>query len=265
LENDDVLPELLPPLLRHFCRDDVASVRAAVIQYLPFLLHTNSELGWALMADCYREPQKALWELAERVLYYNYHASFDRVKGYLDRILLEAPESAGSTWGRIGVFSANLGHPVVGEASIMGLLHILRRDPLPDGVLPVIDRSLKREKSARHLDTEVAEAYISVIQNDTKRYELRGFIEWISEEAAGDPLGWLSVVEKFSERLEALGNDSGIIRGEPLVKALVEILREADESDDPVLIKRAITLQDRFLRLGLHGMEEMVEKASVRA
>ncbi|MEO1376168.1 MAG: hypothetical protein AAFW70_18015 [Cyanobacteria bacterium J06635_10] len=40
-----------------------------------------------------------------------------------------------------------------------------------------------------------------------------------------------------------------------------EILREADEGDNPQLIQRAISLQDRFLILGIRGMEELLNKA----
>lgn len=40
------------------------------------------------------------------------------------------------------------------------------------------------------------------------------------------------------------------------------ILREADELDDPELIQKAIALQDRFLKLDLQGMEDMLNSAA---
>jgi hypothetical protein len=42
---------------------------------------------------------------------------------------------------------------------------------------------------------------------------------------------------------------------------LKEILSEADETDDPELIQRAISLQDHFLRLNVYGIEELLTKA----
>jgi hypothetical protein len=46
-----------------------------------------------------------------------------------------------------------------------------------------------------------------------------------------------------------------------LIATLKEILSEADETDDSELIQRAINLQDRFLRLDIHGIEELLAKA----
>jgi hypothetical protein len=40
------------------------------------------------------------------------------------------------------------------------------------------------------------------------------------------------------------------------------ILREADELDEPELIQKAIALQDRFLKLDIRGMEEMLNSAA---
>ncbi|NER46009.1 MAG: hypothetical protein F6J92_04835 [Symploca sp. SIO1A3] len=47
----------------------------------------------------------------------------------------------------------------------------------------------------------------------------------------------------------------------PLIAALNEILREADETDNSELIQRAIRLQDSFLELNVHGIEELLASA----
>ncbi len=44
---------------------------------------------------------------------------------------------------------------------------------------------------------------------------------------------------------------------QPLITTLNGILREADETDDPELVQRAINLQDRFFRLDIRGIEEL--------
>jgi hypothetical protein len=49
-----------------------------------------------------------------------------------------------------------------------------------------------------------------------------------------------------------------------MVPVLLEILREADETDDPELIARAVRLQDEFLRLGVHGVQELLDKSAFR-
>jgi len=72
----------------------------------------------------------------------------------------------------------------------------------------------------------------------------------------------LLLLEKLAPKVEGWGLYGGFLHGEPLIDAMLEILREADQSDDPMLIARAIALQDRFLGLGLMGMEAMLEKAT---
>lgn len=85
-------------------------------------------------------------------------------------------------------------------------------------------------------------------------------LEWIAAESAVDPLSALSLLERVAggveaERLKGGYSDSG------LTIALNAALRQADESDDGALIRRVIALQDWFLRLGYHVVEEMIEEA----
>lgn len=91
----------------------------------------------------------------------------------------------------------------------------------------------------------------------------------MSYEARRDPLSALDMAEVLVEKLEmkmrsrsGAGTRSHLLwRTQPLIAALNEILREADETDDSELIHRAISLQDCFLRLDLHGIEELFVKA----
>ena len=50
-------PELLFPLLRRCARDPVASVRAALLDHLPYLTSRRHVLGWQLFRDIFRESQ----------------------------------------------------------------------------------------------------------------------------------------------------------------------------------------------------------------
>ncbi len=99
LEQDREPPELLFPLLRHFARDPVMAVRAALLDYLPYLTFKRHELGWQLFYDIFRERQDHLWPLAERHLYHQYMEYFDDVAPCLDRICAEAIEEGR---GRLG-------------------------------------------------------------------------------------------------------------------------------------------------------------------
>jgi len=89
-------PELLKPLLLRLASDPVASVRAAILRGLPYLHYRQPELGWALLDRCLVTPHPALWELAGETLLYQLHHRYDRVAGYLGRMLSEAAGPAGT-------------------------------------------------------------------------------------------------------------------------------------------------------------------------
>ncbi|MCI5224287.1 MAG: hypothetical protein D3924_16870, partial [Candidatus Electrothrix sp. AR4] len=110
LEKEIELPELLFPLLRHYALDHVQSVRAALLQGLPFLTSKRPAWGWQLFEDIFRDAPTLLWPLAERHLYHQYHNHFEKVAPCLDRIQQEAPTEAGEAWGRIATLSSLAGH-----------------------------------------------------------------------------------------------------------------------------------------------------------
>ena len=66
-------------------------------------------------------------------------------------------------------------------------------------------------------------------------------------------------MEKFTASGAVLNQLS---HSEPLLAALNNILREADESEDEAMIKRAVRLQDQFLRMDINGMEEFLVQAA---
>ncbi|MCI5183957.1 MAG: hypothetical protein D3921_15805, partial [Candidatus Electrothrix sp. AW1] len=110
LKKEIELPELLFPLLRHYALDHVLSVRAALMNGLPFLTSKRHAWGWQLFEDIFRDAPTLLWPLAERHLYHQYHNHFDKVSPCLDRIQQEAPHEAGEAWGRIATLSSLAGH-----------------------------------------------------------------------------------------------------------------------------------------------------------
>ena len=49
-----------------------------------------------------------------------------------------------------------------------------------------------------------------------------------------------------------------------LISALLIVLREADQLGDEALVRRALSLQDAYLRLQISGIEEMLNASSYR-
>jgi len=96
---------------------------------------------------------------------------------------------------------------------------------------------------------------------EENRPRLMDLSEWLATAARRNPEQCLPLLEKLTAQLAGAQAQNGRIHGKPLIAALLEILREADDSDDPAMIARAIALQDRFLALGLTGMEEMLDSA----
>jgi hypothetical protein len=292
LEKEQSLPEWLPFLLRYFARDSAIYVRVPVLEQLPFLMYKQPDLGWQLLADVFQEPQPHLWKYAERCFYYQYQEHFDRVEPYLNRLLHEGMEEAGDTWGRIStlaslarhlsqeqlfdtlaknnthawrgavqVFGANLNRQEHTSICHSGMVTVLRHENLSDEAFIEIENCFGEDANRRLIRRELALAFLDALSRCAGRWDIYHFLEWLGYEARRDPLFALDVVEELTSKLEREMKPHQIWHTKPLIAALKEILSEADETDDPELIERAISLQDRFLRLDIHGIEELLAKA----
>jgi hypothetical protein len=293
LEKEIDPPELLFPLLRHYARDHVAAVRAAILYHLPFLTSKRHALGWQLFNDLFREPQTHLWPLAEKHLYHQYHEHFDEVAPCLDRMLEEAPDETGNAWGRIAtlavlsghiteddlfqrlesmnlneawlgasqVFTANLDQHLHDNLCVNGLQRILGEQNLSQGVYKSIEHAFDPKHHGRHLGAELAVSLIDRIAPDDQHFDLHIVLDWIADLAGKDPVGALGICERLVERLSMLTTPYRIWHTEPLIAALSNILREADETDNPDLIKRAVRLQDQFLQMDIPGMDDYFKQA----
>jgi hypothetical protein len=287
LEQDKSLPKLLPCLLRHFAQDFIIFVRAPIVARLPYLMYKSPELGWQLLAACLKESEPRLWEYIERSLYYQYRDNFNLVEPYLNRL---ADEAMGETWGRISTLASLTEHisqqelfqnleqanlkAWKGAAQVFvanyeqhqkvcheGILNILSRDNLTDDILLEIEKCFNREKNKGAIKQDLATAFLKALPSITNGNHIDYFLEWLSLEAHRSPLSVCDLVETLAKKIES---EQQLWFGDskPLITMLNAILREADELDDPQLIQRAIALQDRFLRLDIHGMEEMLNSAA---
>jgi Caspase domain/ATPase family associated with various cellular activities (AAA) len=293
LEKEQPVPNLLLLLLRHAARDAAIYVRVPVLQSLPFLMYKKPDLGWQLLADVFKEPQPYLWKYTERCFYYQYHNNFDKVAPYLNRLLQEGMEEAGDIWGRLSalaslaghisqeqlfatlvktnsnaawegvtqVFIANLELKEHTENCITGLINVLGYKNISQDIIGKIDRCFEEETKRACIRREFALAFLEALPASARDIDFDGFLEWLGYESRRNPLSALELTETLAAKFESRMNVNLLWRTEPLIAALNEILREADETDDPKLIQRAINLQDSFLKLDMRGMEELLNKA----
>jgi Caspase domain/ATPase family associated with various cellular activities (AAA) len=293
LEKEQPIPEMLLLLLHHVARDAAIYVRIAVVQNLPFLIYKKPDLGWQLLADVFKEPQPSLWEYTEMCFYYQYQNNFEQVAPYLNRLSHEGMEEAGDIWGRLStlaslaghisheqlfetlvktnsnaawkgatqVFTANLQLKEHTEKCISGLISVLRYKNISEEIIREIDRCFEEESRLACIGREFALAFLEALPASATDVDFDGFLGWLGYESRRNPLSALELTESLAEKFETKINVSLFWQTEPLIAVLNEILREADESDDPKLIQRAINLQDRFLKLDMRGMEELLNKA----
>ncbi len=76
-------------------------------------------------------------------------------------------------------------------------------------------------------------------------------LDWIAALAGRNPVTALDICEKLAGRLKDFKPPLWIGHAEPLIVALTSILREADETDDEEFIRRAVRLQDQFLKMSM--------------
>lgn len=293
LEADAQLPELLPILVRRFARDPMVSVRVSILIRLPYLMHKMPAFGWQVFADIFNEPQTKLWLYAEKCLYYQYREHFDQIEPYLKRILQEGGEDAGEVWGRIAalaclsgqltedmlftflqtasvtshqgiaqVFSANLDRQDHNLLCREGLFRMLRQNDVPQKVITTVEHAcFGRESNYGQISRDFALTFLDTAMPAVGSRDLHHFLDWLGNEARRAPLIALEVAESLVSKLEGQDGQQRLWHTEPLVAALIEILREADESDDQDLIRRALDLQDRFLRLDIYGMDDLFNQS----
>ena len=293
LEKEQPVPEMLLLLLHHAANDTAIYVRIPVLQNLPFLMYKKPDLGWQLLADIFKEPQTHLWKYTERCFYLQYQNNFGQVAPYLNRLLDEGMEESGDIWGVISTLSSLTGHITQEELfktlkktnnqeawkgviqvfvanlalqehtdkCICGLITILHHQDLCQEILRQIGRCFEGEDKRNLITQELAFTFLEKLPASTNNNDLNGFFEWLGYESRRNPLSAMELTEVLVEKFETTINAEIFWHTQPLIAALNEILREADERDDPQLIQRAISLQDRFLMLGISGMEELLNKA----
>jgi len=283
------LPALLEALLSRLANDPVPGVRASIVEGLPYVTQFDQDQGWALAEQALSTPDTEVWQRGERLLYHNYFSHYSRVAPYLD--VLRESDLAPETYGRISMLSALAGH-LDAETFIRDLG---QREGVWKGVVQVLVANLasaaSREACVALLDRLFLEADPPDIAVDTVVYEMsddvlphvprrlidrlimlrddaQGFritrvAEWIELEAVRDPASAAEALGELAAASERSSSRGFYGAKEALGRALNAVLRDADESDEPDFIRRAVELQDRLTRLGLIDADALFE-ASVR-
>lgn len=294
LEQEKELPELMFPLLRHYARDPVPAIRAALLHHLPYLASKRDSWARRLFSDIYRESQTVLWNLAEKYLYYyQCNRDFDYVMPYLERMRSEADEGVLGVWARLmtfaellgrvdendlfgrlclldsmaawegagKVFVANMNNSRCSELCISGLNLLVELPQHSEKLRCTLERAFVPEMGGKLLGQDFALKFIDSMNPSHKTHNLKDFYSWIADLADRNPVSALTICEKLMVKLSERHNTRALWRTQPLIAALSSILREADESEDELLIRRAVNLQDEFLRMDIDGIDDYFDAA----
>lgn len=78
-----------------------------------------------------------------------------------------------------------------------------------------------------------------------------------------DPEAALRIYERVVQLYAATTPGSfHLLHAEPIVSSLLELLKEADQTDDEDVIRRVIQLQDKFIELEMPEFEELLHAAA---
>ncbi|MDD5391757.1 MAG: ATP-binding protein [Thiothrix sp.] len=292
LEEEQNIPELLFPLLRHLVK---ASEQAAItiIDQIPYITYKNPEWGFQLFSDIYDgNSPPYLWGVAQQHLYYQYHSNFEYVQPYLERMLRSGDPEALQGWGLLStmshlsrhisqdqlfeklanvnkeevwiaatqVFAANLDKHIRDGLCISGLTRILELELGLPKVIGEIEDAFDPKEHGSCLGLDFARLYIEKASFNEDRWSIKHLLDWIADLSNRDPLATLELMEKLADRLST-ESARRLYDGKSLIQALNTLLREADETDDKILITRVINLQDRLLQLDLYGIEDFFKAA----
>ena len=297
LEQNIVLPELLPPTLLRFSSKEHPAIRALILQRLPYLQSQYPELGWDLF-DHAMMDSVGLWKSAERCLYYAYHDHFEKVSPLLERLRREGSKDDMETWGRISALSALTGHTNFtdllrelntlditeawqGAASIWTHPENIKKHR--EQCLTGIETGLKTDSShaavvARHTEnifrgktppisipTELIQLCFSVFELDSenKHHRLFEFDEWLNAISQRDPDLALDATEIYlayvsRAKLYFYDYNNQLVQ---LVTRLFGEAEEREESDHGAMLKRVVSVQDLLLSLGVNSINDWLKMA----
>jgi hypothetical protein len=241
---------------------------------------------------------EGLWQSAERCLYHAYHDQFEKVAPSLERIRREGRKEDMKTWGRISALAALTGH--IEFANLLGELNTLDISEAWDGAASVWTHTgnIKQhreqclagmegglnaggthaESVARHVGNifrensppiaipiEFIRLCFSMFENDgeDKNHHLFGFDEWLNATSQRDPELALAATEIYLAYVRHANphfydHDNQLVQ---LATRLFAEAEESEESDQGMMLKRVVALQDLMLSLGVNSINDWLKAA----
>ena len=288
-------PELLAPALKRFAMDANPSIRAVILRELPFFQSISPEVGWQVFELATQDGDDRLWAVAETCLYYAYHSRFSDVSRVLARMGATGKGKALETWARISALAALSGHidhsllivqleALCSKEAWKGATTVWAHNTLThaqecfDGMRSGLNQadgisasvatemaSLFRDDQAiRHVPPLIVDLYFSALalhQSDD-HFRVHGFDDWLLSTSLSEPADTLASAERFAsfvQRKQHYYYDHG-----ELSKLMTRLFREAEEreeSDSGAMLGRVIALQDQFLSIGVHSLEDWLRDA----
>ncbi|MBS0298950.1 MAG: ATP-binding protein [Proteobacteria bacterium] len=290
-------PDLLEPTLKRFARDPHPAVRALILQRLPYFQSLLPELGWEIFHLTLENADEHLWKIAEPCLYYAYHNRFSEVSRILERIISVSTGEALETWGRISALAVlsehiNLHEFVTqlrrldsidawkGAASVWSNNENVTRHPeqcffgiqaslkeagnIASTVAGEVSTLFGQHLSPAPIPLDIFDKYLSTIEQDQSDshfhfYDIEG---WLTATSQLRPDETLDSAEKLAAFIR--NTKRPIYSSGALSQLLTRLFREAEEreeSDAGTMLRRVITLQDKFLAIGINGLQEWLRDA----
>jgi hypothetical protein len=169
------------------------------------------------------------------------------------------------------VFTANLHISEHKETCCSGILKILeiKRNLLPQRVLLQISKcfhekiNIDNKTRSKNIEPQILSDILEKILTFCGMSKLDNFdiSQYLSELSRVDPIKALKLSEILASKLKEEVN-SYIHDSKYLTMALKEIFAEAEDSQDMSLTNRAIALQDLFLEINIHGMDDFLDKSA---
>jgi hypothetical protein len=298
VEHEIVWPELLEPTLRTFAKDDHPAIRALILRHLPSLLHFRPHFAWPLFDIAVGEYYLGIWCAAESCLYSFYAAESEKTKDKLDKLLAEAKGKDLETWGRISALSSfndkskftkfidslkNLNSLEAwrGAATVwthQGNINENREQcfvGITEGLLQDMPISENVAREVDHLFSTTSppvvcpDGFIQIYFESVKQKASNGnpfayhFDEWLNALSSFDVSEALDVVEKYATYLPNFENEGRYQFGDftRLLTNLFSQAEEQEESDNGLMLRRVIALQDTFLTLGNSSVDAWLSAA----
>jgi hypothetical protein len=162
--------------------------------------------------------------------------------------------------GAVQVLSSNLTEKR--GKCISGLRRMLRIEQLTvDTWSIIVSRSLVEEKRDS-VTKELIQEIIRALPSGGERADLYQLADWVAEKSQTNPHEALGVAETLIDCVEENEQVRYGLQSKVMAEALLNILREADEFGDENLAHRALTLQDRLLKLNFSRVDKMIDDAS---